>query len=153
MEKCRPDIDKIDEVQSILDEIQNQLLHYRIKTDNPPKYECELKGRIFEIFGSIIATGEHIGIDINDVVEYAKKLQEEQEDDLKNTYEWEVLHAIKGGEENEKLVDAPEEISITEIVSRMGTYIEDSDATGRSYKTQHYNEVQPHRRKAHKRIS
>lgn len=39
---------------------------------------------------------------------------------FRNTAEWEVLHAIRGGEENEKLIDASEEIRYSEIIRRLG---------------------------------
>jgi len=122
MEEDYPEIQKLTTVQNKLNDLQTQFLHYRYKTGNPPELPepFTLKGRVLEIYESIIRTGLHIGVDVSDVIEHAKQQKEEQIEDFRNSTEWEVLNAIKGGEENEKLIDAPEHIRIKEIVIRMG---------------------------------
>jgi hypothetical protein len=97
MQEEEPEIPNIKYVQNELDEIQTKLLNYRYKTDSPPDLGMDfcLKGRLREIFESIIATGMHINIDVEDIIKYATNLKQEKIDDLKGTIEYDVLLAIK----------------------------------------------------------
>lgn len=122
MERDFPDIQKLSSIQNDLDIIQTQLLNYKYKFDPPSdlKQDIGIKGRIREIFESIIATGKHIGIDVSDIIKFAQDMEKEKEEELVGTIEWEILKAIKGSEENEKLFDAPEEISFKDICFSIG---------------------------------
>jgi DNA-directed RNA polymerase subunit RPC12/RpoP len=121
MEQDYPEIQKIKQVQDMYDNLQTKLLNYRYKTGDPPDLppDFQLKGRILEIFESIIRTGMHIGIDVEDVIQHAKKIKQDEVDSLNNTVEWIILNIIKNEECNEKLFDAPEEISYYDILSKM----------------------------------
>jgi len=122
MEQDYPEIKKLGNIKNELDIIQNSYLNYRFYTDSPPEVpdDCELKGRILEIYEPIIRTGLHLGVDVQDVIDYAKKQKDEETESLQNTIEWNVLNAIKNGEENQRTFDAPEQISYREILNRLG---------------------------------
>jgi len=121
MEQSKPPMAKLKYVQKDLDEIKNKLLHYRYYTNDPEDLgqEFELDGRIREIFESIIATGRHIGVDTTDIIEYAKSLKIEQDEDLKNTLEYEVLQAMWDLSTTMTLDDAPETISYRDITKQI----------------------------------
>jgi len=78
------------------EEIRSKLLCYRINFDNPPDLgeEYILKGRTREIFESIISTGLHIGVDVEDVIRYAQEKEKEELDARKDTEEYEILETI-----------------------------------------------------------
>lgn len=122
MEKDYPEIAKIEYVQTELDKYQTILLNYRYKTPAPPELgeDFVLKGRIREIFESIIATAKHIGLKTDHLIKYAQELEQEKEEDFKNTIEWDILKAIKELENSETLLDAPEEVTFKDIVERIG---------------------------------
>jgi len=96
MDKSKPEIPDLKYVQNELDIIQTILLNYRYKIDDPPDLGIDfvLDGRMREIFEGIIATGKHIGIDIDDVIQYVKERKEEIESRLQDTIEYEILFAI-----------------------------------------------------------
>ena len=122
MEQDYPEIKKLGNIKNELDTIQNSYLNYRFYTDSPPEIPetCELKGRILEIYEPIIRTGLHLGVDVQDIIDYAQAQKTEEAESLQNTVEWNVLNAIKNGEENQRTFDAPEQISYKEILSRLG---------------------------------
>lgn len=122
MERDYPEIAKLSTIQKDLDELQTKLINYKYKFDKPAELEnnFEIKGRIREVFEPIISTGKHIGIDVSDVIKFAKEMKLEKEEELQGTIEWEILNAIKGNEENEKLFDAPEEINFKDICLNIG---------------------------------
>lgn len=101
MAKGEPEVAKLSYVEEELDDIRTALLNYRLKTDDPPDLgnNFVLSGRNREIFESIIATGRHIGVDVDDVIEYAKKRKEQEEEALKGTVEYEILCEIKKAQE------------------------------------------------------
>jgi len=122
MEKDYPEIPKLEFVQDELDHFQSILLNYRFKTDRPPKLgeDFVLRGRVREIFESIISTAKHIGIKTDHLIKYAQELEKEKEEDFRNTVEWDILKAIKEIECTETLLDAPEEITFKDLVEKMG---------------------------------
>jgi len=125
MERDYPEIAKLSYIQDDLDILQNKLLNYKFKFKAPDDIETlldnfELKGRIREIFESIITTGTHIGVDVSDVTKYAINMEKEKEEELQGTIEYEILKVIKGEEENETLFDAPEEINFTDLCNGLG---------------------------------
>lgn len=127
MQEEQPEIPSIKYVQNELDDIQTKLLNYRYKTNDPPDLgrDFRLKGRSREIFESIIATGMHININVEDIIEYAENLKKEKEDDLKGTIEYDILLAIKQLSCNtvqSKITmseDAPEHLLYSCIFDRM----------------------------------
>lgn len=122
MERDYPEIAKLSTVQNDLNDIQTKLINYKYKFNKPIELDnhFEIKGRIREIFEPIIATGKHIGIDVSDVIKFAQDMEKEKEEELQGTIEWEILNAIKGSEENERLLDAPEEISFKDLCLSIG---------------------------------
>jgi hypothetical protein len=122
MEQDYPEIRKLSCIKNELDTIQNSYLNYRYYTDAPPEVpeKCDLRGRILEIYEPIIRTGLYLGIDVQDIIDYAARQKTEEIESLRNTVEWEILYAIKGQEENEKLFDAPEQITYREILKKLG---------------------------------
>jgi len=77
-------------------------LNYKYKIDDPPDLgnDFVLKGRVREIFESIISTGMHIRIPVDDVIEFAKKRSDKEKDALKDTVQYDILLAIKDGQEH-----------------------------------------------------
>jgi len=122
MERDYPEIAKLSTIQNELNELQTKLINYKYKFCEPVELDnnFEIKGRIREIFEPIIATGKHIGVDVSDVQKFAQDMEKEKEEELIGTDEWEILNAIKGTEENERLFDAPEEISFKDICLSIG---------------------------------
>ena len=122
MEQDYPEIERLSDIQQELNDMQTAFLNYKYKTDSPPALPIDIgiQGRIREVFESVIRTAMHLGIPYDDIVEYAQARKKEQQEELSNSEEWEILHVIKGNEENEKLFDAPEVISFQEILEKMG---------------------------------
>ena len=122
MEQDYPEIERLSDIQQELNDMQTAFLNYKYKTDAPPDLPIDIgiKGRIREVYESVIRTAMQIGIPYDDIVEYAQARKKEQQDELSNSEEWEILHVIKSNEENEKLFDAPEVISFQEILEKMG---------------------------------
>ena len=132
MDKHDPEVPKLSYVQDELDDLQNKLLNYRYKTDNSPDLGCNfiLKGRTREIFENIIATGMHIGIEVDNIIEYAQERAVSEEEEFKNTIEYEILTILKNKQEEHGYFseDSPEEIKFSEIANQLGwDEIEDKD--------------------------
>ena len=122
MEQDYPEIQNLKDIRDKLNLIQAKLLNLKYKRTTPiPELppEIGINGRNLEIFGPTIRTAAFLGIDIQDILDYAKQRREEEVESFRNTDEWEVLNAIKNGEENEKLFDAPETIEYKEIINRL----------------------------------
>jgi hypothetical protein len=122
MEQDYPEIPNIKYQQEEIDRIQTILFNYRYKTTEPPHLgiEFELRGRAREIFECIIATAMHIGIEYEEFIEYAKAIEQEKIEDFRNSFEWEVLTAIKNYENAETLLDAPEIMKYEDIAQLLG---------------------------------
>jgi len=123
MEQDYPEIQNLKDIREKFNIIQTTLLNlkYKRNTKIPELPEnIEINGRNLEIFEPTIRTAMFLGIDYQDIIEYAKQRKEEEIESFRNTDEWDVLHAIKGDEENSKLFDAPEEISYHEIILKLG---------------------------------
>lgn len=122
MEKDLPEHTELRYVQDQLDNIQNKLMNYRYKFNDPPDLGEDfcLKGRNREIFEAIIATGMHIGIKINDIIDFAQQRDKEEEEALEESEEHEMLVAIKELSEIGTLLDAPEIMAISDIFNHMG---------------------------------
>lgn len=121
MEKDRPFVEDISKVQAEFDRIQNILFNYKYKTGNPPELpeDFELHGRIREIFESIIRTGMHIGLDVEDVIDFAKRYEKEQMAEFQSSIEREILDTIYTFETSGTLDDAPEVMYFADICERM----------------------------------
>jgi len=122
MEKDYPEVDKISEVEEELNHIQTMLLNYKYKTNQPPELpeDCPLKGRIREVYENIIRTGMHIGVNVDDVIEYATRAEKEQVEEFRNSIEWEILNVLRNQVCNETLDDAPETIQLKDIIESLG---------------------------------
>lgn len=106
MDKANPEVAKFNYVENDIQRLQTQLINYRVKTGVPPDLSNDfiLKGRTREIFESIIATARHIGIQTDDIIEYAKERDNEIEEEIKQSTQCEVLEIIK------KYIDDPHEL-------------------------------------------
>lgn len=122
MEQDNPEIYDLDTVADELSRIRTLLLNYRYKTDEPPKLDNDfsLKGRDREIYSHMIRTGMHIGIDTSDIIQFVETIKKEKIEELQNTDEWAILHAIKELENVQTLDDAPESISYSDICNECG---------------------------------
>lgn len=142
MQEDYPEIPSIKYVQDELDILQTKFLNYRYKTTDPPDLGMDfcLQGRLREIFESIIATGRHIGLDVEDIIEYAKSIKQEREEELLGTIEYDVLTAIKNlscHDVQSKITeetDAPEHILYTDIFKEVHSNYEDFDKEERKKK-------------------
>ena len=142
MQEDYPQVPSIQYVQDDLNKIQTHLLNYRYKTDNPPDLGMDfcLQGRLRETYESIIATGMHIGIDVQDIIEHAKSIKQERENDLLGTVEYDVLTAIytlSCHDVQSKLteqIDAPEYVLYTDIFKEIYPNHEDFDKDERKRK-------------------
>ena len=127
MDKEDPEISKLNYCKKQFEELRSQLINYRYKTNDPEDLGNDfiLKGRTREIYESIIATGKHIRIDISDIIEYAKKENQREEDSLQDTVEFDILSAIKDHEEHPFTEDAPDRISYNTLIDKIGWDLED----------------------------
>ena len=123
MEQDYPEIQNLKDIRDKLNLIQTKLLNLKYKRTTPiPELpqDIGINGRNLEIFGPTIRTAAFLGIDYQDVLVYAKQRKDEEVESFRNTDEWEVLNAIKNGEENEKIIDAPEETSYADLLNKLG---------------------------------
>jgi hypothetical protein len=122
MEKANPEIAKLSYVEKDLNSLQTRLLNYRLKTDNPPELGNDfiLKGRTREIFESIVATAQHIGISTDDLIQYAKDRDRKEEEELKETDYYEILTIIKDFMENPNKLTDPDAIGTDDFIRALG---------------------------------
>lgn len=127
MEKSNPIGKKLEYFKDDFDRVRSMLLDYRYKISDPPDLgeEFELNGRTREVYESIIATGRHMGQDVDDVIEFAKMKEAEAEEDLQGTIESEILQIIKNKSEDAKNktlenYDAPEKVFLNDICEILG---------------------------------
>jgi hypothetical protein len=121
MEKADPEIAKLSYVEDDLNELRTRLLNYRVKCNDPEDLgnDFVLKGRTREIYESIIATGMHIGVDVQDVIEFAKKRDTREIEALKDTVQYDILKIIRDAENRDTLDDAPEKIFTSTILTEL----------------------------------
>ncbi|MDD3492005.1 MAG: hypothetical protein PHU95_01175 [Candidatus Thermoplasmatota archaeon] len=122
MDKAEPEIAKLSYLEAELDGLRTHLLNYRLKTSDPPDLgnDFVLKGRTREIFESIIATGRHIGIDVEDVIEYAQERDKRAQESLKDTEQYDILVAIKKAQEQPLSNEEIDRIHIDSILNDLG---------------------------------
>jgi len=122
MEQGFPEIKDLEYVQDELDDMQNILLNYRYKFNEPEPLpeDFDLKGRDRELFGCIIQTAVHIGLDYEDIIKFIKNRTIEQREAIQESDEYIILKSIYQHTVNETLLDAPEDIKYSEIVEACG---------------------------------
>lgn len=122
MEQSYPEIPSLLYVQKELDDIQTKLLNYRYKYNDPEPLhiDFELQGRDRELFGCIIQTAKHIGIEYRYIIDFIKQRKQELLEELQDTDEYIILKAIYNFESKETLDDAPEIITYQEIADACG---------------------------------
>ena len=123
MEKSEPPLSKIEYATDEFTRLRTMLINYRYKTNDPHDLgeHFILKGRTREVYESIIATGKHIGIEIDDIIKYAQEKEKEAEEDLQGTIQYEILQVIKNNyQENQTLDDSPEYVLINNICETLG---------------------------------
>ncbi|MFW6121185.1 MAG: hypothetical protein ACOC80_09855 [Petrotogales bacterium] len=122
MEQGRPEIVALRYIQDELDEMQNRLLNYRYRFDEPASLpqDFDLHGRDRELFSCIIQTAMHIGLDYSNIIEFIKNRKTDKIDEIKESDEYAILKAIHSIETMVTLDDAPEEIKYSQIVEACG---------------------------------
>jgi len=135
MDKADPEIAKLSYKEEQFSDARTRLLNYRIEPDNPPDLENDfvLKGRTREIFESIIATGMHIGLDVDDIIEHAQERDRKAEDALKDSNEYDILLVIKKAQEHPLNNEEIDHIFIDTILREMGWLIEELTAGDKEY--------------------
>jgi len=120
MEQTYPEIPELHYIQDELDELQTILLNYRYKFNDPEPLPLEfpLEGRDREIFGCLIQTAQHIGIEYQHIIDFVHERKQEIIEELKDTDEYLILKAIYNIETFETLDDAPEIITYGDIAER-----------------------------------
>ena len=142
MQEDYPEIPSIKYVQDELNNLQTKFLNYRYKTTAPPDLGMDfcLRGRLRETFESIIATGMHIGLNVDDIIEYAKSIKQEREEELLGTIEYDVILAINKLSQQDIQstitgeTDAPEHILYTDIFKEVFPDYEEFDKGERKKK-------------------
>lgn len=126
MEQDFPEIYALSEVDKECEQIRTKLLNYRLKTDMPGilSQEIPLKARSREIFDCLLRTAQHIGQPIDDLLEYAKTIEETAINDMQGTVEWDILNILFGATCQDKLdgygmSDAIEGVKISEIIEKL----------------------------------
>jgi len=122
MEKSIPPAAKMEYLEEELAIIRSMLLNYKYKTGDPPDLGRSfiLTGRTREVYESIIATGKHIGQEVDDVIKFAQEKEKDAEEELQGTIQYEVLRVIKNYRECATLDDAPDDIKVTDICEGLG---------------------------------
>jgi len=127
MQQADPEIPELYYIQDELDDIQTKLLNYRYKTGPPTDLGMTfiLKGRLREVFGTLISTAMHIGQPCEDIIDYALLIKKEQQEDLIGTLENDILVIIKSSEESQTTIDgemvedAPEYVYYKDLLERL----------------------------------
>lgn len=122
MDKSNPEIPKLSYVSNELNELRTKLLNYRFTTDSPPDLGLDfvLKGRSREIFESIVATGNHLGIPIDDIIQYAAERELKEEEEIIDSVKGDILRKLKERQENPERSDSPEFVKLSDIAYDMG---------------------------------
>jgi len=122
MEQFYPEIPELEYIQDDLNELQNILLNYRYKFNDPEPLPIDfpLEGRDREIFGCLIQIAHHIGIDYQHILDFIYERKQELIEELQDTDEYLILKAIYNAETLETLDDAPESISYSDIAEHCG---------------------------------
>lgn len=122
MEQEDPEVPELEYIQDELNEMQNTLLNYRYKFNNPIRLPIDfpLKGRDREIFGCLIQTAQHIGMKYDHITDFIRERKQEIIEDLQETNEYLILKAIYSAETKETLIDAPEVLSYADIAEDCG---------------------------------
>lgn len=117
MEQDYPEIMNLSDVKAECEKIKNNLLNYRFKTGTPETIgeEISLRARYREIFDCLIRTALHIGQPTDDLIKYAKDLEQQMINDMQGTIQWDVLRFIFDLSCTGKL-DAPESIKLSSIM-------------------------------------
>lgn len=122
MEQACPEIPNLRYIQDDLDSMQNILLNYRYKTDEPKHIPLDfpLKGRDRELFTCLIETAQHLGLDYQHIIDFINKRTEEKIETLQESDEYFILKATYVLSTKVTLDDAPEEIKYSSIASECG---------------------------------
>lgn len=136
MEQDYPEITELKTLNTEFERLRSTLLNYRYKTNNPPELPetIVLKGRIREIYTCIIRTALHIGIEINDILEFINQTELEKQEEAESSDEYAVLKVIKEMQCMVTLDDAPETIAYSEIAERLGWEEEKRQKVGYIFK-------------------
>lgn len=126
MEQDYPEVFNLSEIECELSQLRTRLMNWRFKTRTPEQIgiEIDLRARFREIFDCLIRTGQAIGQPIDDIIAYAKSMEQQAISDMQGTIGWDVLTSIfelscKGS------LDAVETIKFSDIMDRLGWNDED----------------------------
>lgn len=122
MEKAEPKCPKMKYMTIDYEKLRTRLINYKYKTNCPPDLgeNYELKGRLREVYESIIRVALHLGVKTDDIIEFAKEKKKEEEEELKTSIQHDILDVIVKRTENETLDDAPEAVAVSDIVEGIG---------------------------------
>jgi len=122
MEKSDPPCQKMKYLVLDFEKLRTRLLNYKYKTGCPPDLgeDFVLKGRLREVYESIIRVAIHLGQETNDIIEFAKQKEKEEEEDLKTSIQHDIMLAMLRSSENETLDDAPEMVYVKDLVDAIG---------------------------------
>ena len=120
MEQDYPEVNSLSEIESECNQLKTKLLNYRFKTDTPDvlSQEIPLKARSREIFDCLLRTAQHIGQPIDDLLEYAKAMEETAINDMQGTVEWDILNILHEFS-CQGTLDAREGAKISEILEKL----------------------------------
>jgi len=121
MEQDFPEVYDLSGINKECEQLKTKLLNYRFKTNMPDvlSQEIPLKARSREIFDCLIRTAQHIGQPIDDLLEYAKVIEETAINDMQGTVEWDVLNILSEFS-CQGTLDAREGVKISEILEELG---------------------------------
>jgi len=133
MQQGYPEIDDLTDIQEDLDRMQNILLNYRYQFIDPGPLpdDFPFKGRTREIYGPIVRTAVHIGLDPQGIIDYITSVKQDELSEIQETIEYEILKAIfniqhgihdetDNGQQALGDDDAPETLSYKQIAERCG---------------------------------
>ena len=139
MEQAYPEIPELRYIQNELDQMQNLLLNYRFKYDQPVPLpmDFDLKGRDRELFSCLIMIAQHIGLDVTHIIDFINRRTKEKIETMQETDEYLILKAIyflttNRSKINESLLpdDAPEFIKYSSIAAECG-WDDDTEASAK----------------------
>jgi DNA-directed RNA polymerase subunit RPC12/RpoP len=120
MEQDFPEISSLSTIEQECNDIRTKLLNYRFKTNMPDILtdEIPLKARYREIFDCLIRTAQHIGQKTDDLIKFAKDMEEAIIIEMQGTIQWDVLNVLYEAS-CQGTLDAVEGIKLSQILEEL----------------------------------
>ena len=120
MEQDYPEISSLSSIERECNDLKTKLLNYRYKTNTPDILgeEIPLRARYREIFDCLIRTAQHIGQKTDDLIKFAKDMEESVINDMQGTVQWDVLHVLYESS-CQGTLDAAEGIKVGTILEKL----------------------------------